>query len=280
MINHYDPLTPEDYAEPKCLLGGEAYGKTPEIKSVPQRRIVEKVNDYMSRRDYAGVERHLNYWLEEARLGHDLRGELTIRNELIGHYRKVGNKEKAFENIEEAISLVEVLDFEESMSGAVTFVNAGTACNAFDEHFRAVRLFKKAGAVMEKDDNTDPAFSGGLYNNMALAYVSLHQYGQAYEMYEKAMTVMGKVPNGCLEQAITLINIANAKEYEYGLEEAEEEIASLMERAYALLDTQVVPRDGYYAFVCEKCAPAFSYYGFFADAAELQRRSEEIYAGT
>ena len=33
------------------------------IKPVPQRRIVDKMNEYMSRRDYAGAERHLLYWL-------------------------------------------------------------------------------------------------------------------------------------------------------------------------------------------------------------------------
>ena len=65
-------LGPEDYAEPRCLLCDEPYGMAPEVKPVPQQRIVEKVNDYMSRRDYAGVERHLKYWLEEARLGNDL----------------------------------------------------------------------------------------------------------------------------------------------------------------------------------------------------------------
>ena len=41
---------------------------------------------YMGQKDYAGAERHLKYWLEEAKLGHDLRGQLTIRNELIGFY--------------------------------------------------------------------------------------------------------------------------------------------------------------------------------------------------
>ena len=62
-------LQPEDYAEPRCLLCDEPYGKTPEVKAVPQQRIIEKMNDYMSRRDYAGAERHLLYWLEEAKLG-------------------------------------------------------------------------------------------------------------------------------------------------------------------------------------------------------------------
>ena len=95
-------INPEDYVEPRCVLCGEAYGQEPEVKPVPQKRIIEKMDEYMSRRDYGGAERHLLYWLAEAQLGKDERGELLLRNELAGHYRKTGEKEKAIENAEEA----------------------------------------------------------------------------------------------------------------------------------------------------------------------------------
>ena len=81
------------------------------VKPVPQQRIRDRMDEYMSRRDYAGAERHLLYWLEEAKIGHDQRGELLIRNELVGHYRKTGVKEKAFASIEEALRLLRELDF-------------------------------------------------------------------------------------------------------------------------------------------------------------------------
>ena len=46
----------------------------PHLRPIPQQRVIEKMDWYMSRRDYAGAERHLLYWLEEARQGNDLRG--------------------------------------------------------------------------------------------------------------------------------------------------------------------------------------------------------------
>ena len=88
---------------------------------------------------------------------------------------------------------------------------------------------------------------------------------------------MEKVPNGVLEQAITCLNRANAIEDEKGLEEGESSINALLDEAEQLLDTPSVPRNGYYAFVCEKCAPTFSYYGYFLTAEDLKRRAEEIY---
>ena len=74
-----------------------SYESQPRIHPIPRRRVIEKLDWYMSRRDYAGAERHLLYWLEEARLGDDLRGALMLRNELVGHYRKTGDRERALE---------------------------------------------------------------------------------------------------------------------------------------------------------------------------------------
>ena len=274
-----DPLKPEDYIEPRCVLCGDPYGKTPEFKPVPQQRIIEKMNDYMSRRDYAGAERHLLYWLEEAKLGEDLRGQLMIRNELIGHYRKVGDKENAFKNLEEALRLLDVLDFRGTISAGTTYVNAGTACNAFGEDLRALRLFEQARTVYESAPRTDRALLGGLYNNMALVCTSLKRYDEAFSLYDKALEQMAEVPGGGLEQAITLLNMADALDRQYGSEEKEHEICDLLDRAYDLLTGETNADPGYYAFVCEKCAPTFSYFGYFLAAEELSGRAEKIYAG-
>ncbi len=263
------------------------------VRPVPQKRIIEKMDDYMSRRDYAGAERHLLYWLEEAVAGQDLRGQLLLRNELIGHYRKTAEKRRALDNVEEAMHLLEALQFENSISAGTTYVNAATACNAFGDYERAAAIFEKARGVYETQAQTDPQLLGGLYNNMALNCVSLAVknrglpesqadaetwFRQAFALYEKAMEQMRLVPNGELEQAITCLNRADALEAEKGPDAADKEIADLLDEASALLDTPTVPRDGYYAFVCEKCAPAFSYHGYFLEAEELTRRAEELYA--
>ena len=269
-------LKPEDYAEPRCLLCDEPYGVTPEVKSVPQGRIIDKMNDYMSRRDYAGAERHLLYWLEEAKLGHDKRGELLIHNELVGHYRKTGESEKAFESADEALRLIDELDFDGSVSAGTTYINIATAYNAFGKNDGAIPLFEKAMAAYEKN-KTSPELLGGLYNNMALTLVALGRYDRAFELYDKAVKVMEDVENGKLEQAITFLNMADAYEAQLGGEAAENKIENLLDTAYEYLMDKDIRRDGYFAFVCEKCAPCFSYYGYFLAANELKKLSEEIY---
>lgn len=257
----------------------DLYESQPRIRPIPQRRVIEKLDGYMSRRDYAGAERHLLYWLEEARLGDDLRGALLLRNELVGHYRKTGEREKALENGEAALKLVERLDMGDTISAGTTCVNFATALSAFGEDARALALFERARPIYEKSAATRPDLLGGLYNNMALTCAALGRYDEARALYEKAMARMEDAPHGALEQAITCLNLANLVEARDGMEAGEGEIYDLVDRAVALLDGAELAHDGYYAFVCEKCVPTLEYYGYFADAQRLREEAERIYAG-
>ena len=250
------------------------------FRPVPQQRIRAKMDEYMSRRDYAGAERHLLYWLEEALAGGDERGELMIRNELVGHFRKVGDRARALENADRAIELLERLDFGGTVSAGTTYVNAATAMSAFGENARALDLFKKARAAYTQGTQADHSLLGGLCNNMALACAALGRYEEAYALYDEAMDHMSKAPNGALEQAITCLNVANALEAQLGMEAAEGRIFDLLDRASDLLAAPGIPHDGYYAFVCEKCAPTFEYYGYFMEAEHLKQEAEGIYEGT
>ena len=282
---------------------------------IPQQRVVEKLDEHMSRRDYAGAERHLLYWLDEALAAGDKRGELMVRNELVGHFRKVGDKERAFLHADAALRLVRELGFDETISAGTTYTNAGTAYNAFGENARSLELFEKAARLYEGSPHTAPQLLGGLYNNMALTCIALSRFDEADALYARALAIMADVDNGELEQAITYLNMADAvvarakaeareKAKARAGEEAkpgagpyprlegddvdedaavledplcEQEVESLLDRALELLDTPSVPRDGYYAFVCEKCAPVFAYYGYFLADEDLRARAQEIY---
>lgn len=269
-------IGPEDYAEPTCPLCGEHYGEAPKVKSVPLQRIAQKLDEYWGARDYAGAERHLLYWLEEAKLGHDERGEFMLENELMGHYRKLGREKEAIAHAEAALGLSANFDAD-SISAATCYVNAATVYHAFSRASAALPYFEQAKAIYKKKLPAGDSRLGGLYNNMALALTALRRYGEAYECYQKALQVMANAENGAMEQAITHLNIANAVEAEHGLEKGAEKIEQCLETAQRLLDEPSLPRSGYYAFVCEKCAPTFDYYGWFFYATELKNRAEEIY---
>ena len=280
MSSDHTPIKPEDYVEPRCLLCGEPFGSENPVKPIPQQRIIEKTDEYMSRRDYPAVERHLLYWLEEARAGRDLRGELLVRNELIGHFRKTGKKQQAMDNVDAALELVDRIGYSGTVSAGTTYTNAATACQAFGFPEKARGLFERARAVYESDPHTTPSLLGGLYNNMALNCVTLNRYEEADGLYRKALEIMGTVPGGRLEQAITYLNMADAEAAKRGMPEAESTVFDLLDKAADLLDHPDAPEDGYYAFVCEKCAPTFSYYGDFLEAEKLEKKANAIYQRT
>jgi tetratricopeptide (TPR) repeat protein len=275
-MQNNDWLRAEDYAEPRCLLCDEPHGAKPKPKHIPQQRVLAKFDEYTSRNDYSGAERHMLYWLEEARLGGDLHGQFQIQNELMGLYRKTAQENKAFHAADAALALARELHIENRTDGATVFLNAATVCNAFDRAAQSLPLFEHARSVYEKELPPDDPRMGGLYNNMALTLVSLARYDEADELFRRALGVMAKAPNGALESAITYLNMADAAYAQSG-SGAGGTIDEYLETALGLLEDESLPRNGYYAFVCEKCAPTFICYGWKAYGEELQERARNIY---
>ncbi|MBQ7698722.1 MAG: tetratricopeptide repeat protein [Clostridia bacterium] len=263
----------EDYAEPDCVLCMD----DTDVKPIDTRRFIEKLDLYYGKNDYDGAERHLKYWLSEAVSGNDRRGQFTVYNEMMGLYRKTGRYEEAVDASEKALSLIFALGIEDTAAAGTAYVNAATVYKTFKESDKSLPLFEKAKAIYEKTLNENDRRTGGLYNNMALSLSDLHRYDEAIRYYEKAIDIMLNTENGELEAAISYLNAANAKEAQIGAEAAEEFISDCMERAKTLIDTPSLKRDGYYAFVCEKCAPTFEYYGYFLYANELKEISKKIY---
>ena len=272
-------LEREDYMDPQCVLCGKP-GETEPVQPVPIGRIMDRLREYEDRSDWPAAERHLNYWLEEAVTANDGRGQLTLNNELMGFYRKQGNRDKAVAHALKANELVEKLDMADTTVAGTTWVNSGTVMEAFGDPVGGLAFFEMARANYEKNLPGNDERLGGLYNNMALALTSCGRWAEAKEMFMNALRVMEQQEHREPEQAITWLNLADALEAELGPEEAAEYTGEYLDRAAELLDTPDLPRNGYYAFVCEKCAPVFGHYGYFAEEAELRKRVEEIREGT
>ena len=247
-------------------------------RRIPHERILSKLDDYLHRNDYAAAERHLLYWLGEAEQCGDGGTELTVRNELMGLYRKLGRGEEALACVDAALDKINSMNISHQVGSATTYLNSATVYKAFGRAEEAIPLFEEARRIYEENLVPDDGRLGGLYNNMALALVDLGRFEEAKELYAKAISVMEKQEGGELEVAITYLNLATAAEAELGLENADEAIQKYLELAESLLEG-FTKRDGYYAFVCEKCASVFGYYGLFVYENELKERARRIYEG-
>lgn len=239
-------------------------------------RILDKLDEHLCRNDYAAAERHLLYWLSESSSACDGRTELLIRNELMGLYRKLGRESDAIACAHAALSKIDELGVSEQVGSATTYLNAATVYKAFGRAADAIPLFERARAIYERELEDNDTRLGGLYNNMALALVDLLRFDEANALYGRAVEVMGRTDGGDLEVAITYLNMASAAEAECGLVDADERIQKHLDDAEAILEAHA-KRDGYYAFVCEKCASVFGYYGRFFYENELKERARRIY---
>ena len=238
-------------------------------------RIIGKLDSLLDRNDSEGAEKLLNYWLSEARTLEDFRSELSLRNEAMGLARKLGKKEKALENGERACGLVSMLGMENTVTGGTTYLNFATVLKAFGMAGQALTFYGKAEeiylAALEEGDGR----FGGLYNNLALALADCGMYLEAEEYFKKALSVMETVEGGEPERAVTLLNMADNEVMSCG-RKVNRTALNYVAEARKLLES-VGQRNGNYAFVCEKCAPVFEYYGLGGYAAELRARAEEIY---
>lgn len=119
-------LNPEDYKEPRCLSCTDFYypDENANVTPIPVDRVVDRLDILLSHNDMPAARRHLEYWLSEARMGGDKRGELAVLNELMGLYRKMGLKDKAFESAEKADELVKNLSLGGSITAATVSLNA------------------------------------------------------------------------------------------------------------------------------------------------------------
>lgn len=247
-----------------------------EIKNLNPQTILNELDEYLSRKNYGGAEEFLLKTLNTAKSNTDFKTEILCLNELMGLYRKLGRKDDAYSCTEKAIEQIDKLKLDGQVGVATTYLNCATVFKAFAEPQKSLEFYEKAKAIYDKKLAADNVQFAGLYNNMALALVDLKRFDEADTLYKKAVEILKADPNGALDTAITYLNMASTAEAKYGLEDAENIISEYLKLAENLLDNYS-KRDGYYAFVCEKCATVFGYYGYFFFENELKERAKAIY---
>lgn len=236
-------------------------------------RVLERLDSYLASKEYGKAEDHLKYWLSDAEGTGDKYAYLTIVNELMGFYRRGGNEDEA---LRYAALGVERYASDGDISGTVfyatTCLNAATVFNAFGMPEKALDLYRKCLSVYSEKLEPDDLKFAGLYNNMGLAEAASGNVPGARELFEKAVALQEPYGNStALDRAVTLLNICD-------ICDSDDEIDPLIEKAYALINDPEVPRDAYYAFVCEKCAPVFGGYGYFIYKNKLTEETEKINA--
>lgn len=237
--------------------------------------IIEILEEYFSKEDLVGAGKHLENSLSKAREINDWQSELSILNEMIGYYRRVGKKEPALIAVNEAFEMIDNKSLTGQITAATIWLNGATTLKAFGTPEKGIPYFEKVEEVYrEKLDPNDYKYAS-LFNNRALSHVDLEEYETAISYYEKAIEIM-KFRKAYIELAVTYTNMAQMYERWTG---DDDRISECLLIAKEFIDHPAIEKNGYYAFNCRKCAPTFGYYGFFLFQKELDERADRIYEG-
>ncbi len=268
-----------DYKEPQCkLCDGKSFYYPDENAPkglIPVSRIIQKLDACYNKNDYIEAGRLLFYWQKEAQSLSDLQGELSIVNELLGHLRKINDKDNALKAIDRASELISLLKAEDNFSSATIYLNMATTLKAFDKPQQALILYEIALEIYSKNGEKSKPYLAGFYNNKALTLVDLLDYSGAELCYQNALKFL-EGQTKLLDGAITYVNMAHL----YDKMQEKTKVVDCLFTAFELLTDDTNTQNGYYAYVLEKCAPSFRQFGYDKIADDFEKLSGEIYERT
>jgi hypothetical protein len=233
-------------------------------------KILSKTDAFLAKNDYKGAEHLLEYWAAEAK-GRDL---IPILNELLGLYRKTRQKAKALQTAEKEESLLLGLGLENTPSGATIHINIATVYSAFAHYQKALKFYEKAEQILDRANTADNKLRASLYNNMGTCLSFLGCKNKAYAYLFLALSSLKAEKESELDRAITYLNLADLALY---AENDRNKEAEFLNEAEALIMEPSLKRDGYYAFVAEKCAPGFRAHGREELSDKLLAEAKGIY---
>ncbi len=244
------------------------------VDRVPIMRVIDKLDMLLSKNDLNAADELLCCWEKEARSFGDTRGLLEILNEIIGLSRQTSNKEKGLKAVEDAFKIIDDENMCETVSAGTIYINGATTMKAFGKANEAIAYYQKAREIFEKENSVDTFRRAALLNNMASAYTEIKEFNKAEEKYLSAIKLLKSTGKNNGEIAVSYINLAHLY---HDMDIYDERISACMDTAWEYLEPAKNNQDGNYAFICAKCAPAYGFFGYFLQKAELEKRSEEIY---
>lgn len=249
-----------------------------ENEKIQLMQVVGDLEAYVSHKEFDKAEAHIKKWTEEAaRLG-DKMSELALHNEAMTYFRDQKKPEEALAHADAAIAILQDPSVDTSRGEATVLMNAANTCRRFGDKEKALFLYVQAVDAFERLFSANDERLANIYNNVALAFTLLEEYGGAMDLYKKALVILQKDKDSLMEEALTQMNIAAMFYQQYGPEEGKELIDERAEMAKRLIDSESLPRDNFYGMVCEKLAAGYEHLGRFDYQKELLGRANRILA--
>lgn len=154
------------------------------------------------------VESYLQRKIREASEIEDTDTELTLMNELIGHYRETGEKEKSLNYSAQVLFMMKELGMEGSIPYATTLLNVANAYRAAGRLEESMVQYKTVQMLYERALEPHDMHFASLYNNWSLLYQEMGDFEGACVCLEKALSIVKLYQEARIETAVTYTNLA------------------------------------------------------------------------
>ena len=146
----------------------------------------------------------------QAREAGEWETELSIINELMGYCRSVSRLDDAWEYALRAVEIVNRHGMENTAEGMTACLNVANVYRASGKLKEALELYRRIEQVYGKLEMEEDYRLGGLYNNMAVAYLELGELDESVRYGEKAVQILNKISGAEDECATVYGNLAGA----------------------------------------------------------------------
>lgn len=215
------------------------------------------------------IEPFLNHAAKQAEEEGDYGSLLYIMNEMIGFFREICEYDKMVSVSQEAMKLIDALDWNGSVLHGNTLVNIANGLRAAGKLEQSLAFYSQTEKIY--DDSLcegDFQFSG-LYNNISLLFQEMGDYRRAADYLKKALAIVEEDEEHRWELAVTYTNLANtmltlykeqkntdniqsgqlSEEANVDGQDCLEEAREYAKRAISLYD-ELNGRDSHYAAAC------------------------------
>lgn len=178
------------------------------------------------------VEDFLTGKVKEALQEGDRSAVITLMNELIGHYREMGEADKSTEYCRQVLLLMQDMGLEGTVSYATTLINVANAYRAAGLLRESMAAYQDVKAIYEDALACNDFRYASLYNNMSLLFQEMRDYESACDCLERALGIVSLYNDARIEAAVTYTNLAVSQ---LKLGRYEEAIENL-KRAFSLFE--------------------------------------------
>ncbi len=235
-------------------------------------RFMGKLNACFQVNDLKEAEKTVEYWEAEARSMGDRCGLLSVLSEQLGLYRRIGDREKALRAADLCAELLQK-ERTQGISLGTICVNLATTLCAFGREEEGLSYYDKAAALLSGQEGSYEY--AALLNNKASALCELCRYDEGEACLNKAIEILEKEGRHDGEIALSYISLAHLTFDRDG--EAYEQVEKLVDLSWDYINSPRLTRDENYAFLMNKCAPSFRYFGREMEAYALEETAKEIY---